>query len=300
MDSLIKAEIKKRFAGRSESGRLFHGRGHCFPGLEDVLVDWYDPVMLVTLYQQRSELWLRELVELLTAELDGVKTIVLQERFLKYSPSRILFGSLPEDVYALENGLKYRLCLNQSQNIGFFPDMSAARAFVKKRAAGRKILNLFAYSCSFSVAAIAGGAHQVVNLDMSCNALTLGRLNHQINSLDQRKASFMALEIFRSFSKLRKLAPFDLIICDPPAEQGKNFRAEKDWPKLVRKLPSLLRAGGEMMLCLSSPHLSPKYLENLISKNCPQAQLLQTFQAGIGFPEIDQEKGLNVLFYRIG
>lgn len=295
----LKIEIIKRLSDCHESKRLFHGRGHCFSGLEDVLIDWYDPVILIILYQQRSESWLSELVELLRSEIDGFQAIVLQERFIKYSPSRILFGQLPEEVYAFEHDLKYRLCLNQAQNIGFFLDMSVARKFIRDRAADKKILNLFAYSCSFSVAAIAGNAEQVINLDMNRNALALGRFNHQINNLDQRKASFMALELFRSFSKLKKLAPFDLIICDPPADQGKNFRAERDWPKLVNKLPSLLKTGGELLLCLSSPHLSPGYLEVLFRKNCPHAQLLNIFQAGENFPEIDKEKGLNILLYRV-
>ncbi len=298
--NLIETEIAKRDPVARESCRLFHGRGQCFPGYEDLLIDWFSPVVLITLYRRRDPLWLENLVELLTFKLGDLQAVVLQERFLKGAPSRILFGALPTEVYAVEAGLRYCLRLHEAQNIGFFADMSKGRSLVRERASGKKILNLFAYSCSFSVAAIAGGAAQVINLDMNRSALDLGRLNHQINNLDLRKASFLQLEIFRSFSRLRKIAPFDLVICDPPAEQGKNFQAERDWPKLVRKLPVLIKAGGEFLACLSSPHLRPAYLRELFTELCPQACLLQTIQADRNFPESDPERGLNLLHYRIG
>ncbi len=139
------------------------------------------------------------------------------------APGRMLQGVMPENLEALEAGLSFRLRLGEAQNIGFFPDMAVGRQLVRERAAGKRVLNLFAYSCSFSVAALAGGAAQVVNLDMNRGALELGRLNHRLNGLNLRRASFLPLEFFRSVCKLRKLGPFDLVICDPPAAQGNSF-----------------------------------------------------------------------------
>ena len=296
---LIQYKIKKRNHGEADSHRLFHGRGHCFLGYEDLLIDWFKPVVLVTLYSKREEAWLDQLVALLNSQIVTVEAILLQERYLKKSPSRILFGKLPEVVNVVEAGLKYRLRLHESQNVGFFPDMILGRTVVKEIAAEKTVLNLFSYSCSFSVAAIAAGAKHVVNLDMNRGALELGRLNHQINHLDMRKVSFLSLEIFRSFSKMNKLAPFDLIICDPPADQGDSFQPQRDWPRLVRKLPSLLKPGGEVLVCISSPYLFPDYIEQLFSKLCPQAQLLNILCSGGDFPELNQDKGLNVMHYKI-
>ncbi|MCK5916500.1 MAG: class I SAM-dependent methyltransferase, partial [Deltaproteobacteria bacterium] len=222
--NLIYSEIKNKTVNGKESRRLFHGRGHFFPGYEDLVIDWFKPVVLVTLYRQREDDWLERIVALLRSQLIGVQAIILQERYLHNSPSRILFGDLTTDVNAVEAGMKYHLRLNGAQNIGFFPDMARGRALVKKIAVKKKVLNLFSYSCSFSVAAISGGATQVINLDMNQGALDLGRANHQLNGLDLRKVSFLSLEIFRSFSRLRKLAPFDLVICDPPGEQGSSFQ----------------------------------------------------------------------------
>lgn len=295
----IKFEIETRILTGNESRRLFYGRGHCFSGYEDLVIDWFEPVVLVTLYRQREGGWLAQLVTFLRSQLVAVEAVILQERYLRGSPSRILFGELPSVVNAIEAGLKYRLRLHGTQNIGFFPDMAQGRALVKKLAAEKKILNLFSYSCSFSVAAISAGATHVVNLDMNRSALELGRLNHHLNNLDLRKVSFLPLELFRSFSKLRKLAPFDLIICDPPGEQGNNFQPQRDWSKIARKLPELLSSGGEMLICLSSPHLSSDYLQQIFTEFCPQAKLLQIVSAGKDFPELGPDKGTNILHYQL-
>ncbi len=296
--NFFKEKIDLGAVSKSESCRLFHGRGHCFPGYEDIVIDWYRPVVLIFLYRHRDNQWIDQLSEWLFS-LKGVDTVILQERYRSGTPSRLLAGELPENVDALEDGLRYRLRLNGAQNIGFFPDMATGRALVRNMAAEKKILNLFSYSCSFSVAAIAGGAEQVINVDMNRGALELGKLNHQINELDLRKASFLPLEIFRSFSRLRKLAPFDLIICDPPADQGDSFTAQRDWPKLIRKLPSLLTSGGELLLCMSSPYLSSDYMEQLVAEHCPAAQLLKTLYSGEKFPEVVAERGLVLLNYRV-
>lgn len=293
---VLQREIEKKGLLQCESRRLFHGRGHCFPGYEDVLVDWFSPVVLVTLYRRRPEEWLQQLVVWLRNYLSA-QAVVVQERHLREAPSRV-FGQLPQQVNAVEADLSYRLRLNKPQNIGFFLDMAIGRSVVRRSAAGKKILNLFAYTCSFSVAAIHAGARQVVNVDMSQGALRLGQLNHRLNHLDLRRASFLKLEIFRSVSRLRKLSPFDIIVCDPPSEQGSSFRAQRDWPKLACQLPQLLSPTGEMFLCLSSPWLTTSYLEDLFCKSSLPLQLIAKYQAGSDFPEKTIEKGLNILHYR--
>ncbi len=294
----IEIELNRHRPLDSASRRLFHGRGHCFPGFEDLVIDWFEPVVFVVLYQPRPEPFLTDLVDLLTSLSPTVATVLLQQRYLPGAPSRVLYGRLPEQVWAREGELSFKLRLGSAQNIGFFPDMAVGRSYVRELARGKKILNLFAYTCSFSVAAIAGAADKVVNLDMNRGALELGRQNHLANGLDLRKASFLALELFRSVSRLKKSAPFDLIVCDPPAAQGRSFQARRDWPKLLRKLPSLLVPGGEMLVCRSTPDLGAGYLENLFSDLCPTAQLIKRLLPGPDFPERDSDKGLMLLHYR--
>jgi 23S rRNA (cytosine1962-C5)-methyltransferase len=297
---IIHDEIIKHLPHADESRRLFHGRGQCFAGYDDLVIDYFPPVVMVILYRQRPQTWLDELVQLLIATLPNrPQAILLQERFLANGPSRLLQGTLPEHIEAREAGLSFRLRLGEAQNIGFFPDMAAGRKLVRERAKDKRVLNLFAYSCSFSVAALAGGATQVVNLDMNRGALELGKLNHRLNGIDLRQASFLPLEFFRSLSKLRKIGPFDLVICDPPASQGKSFTAEQHWPKLVRTLPKLVSSGGEILACLNAPNLGPDYLDDLFAETIPEAENLGLLTPGEDFPEANLACGVILHLYRL-
>ena len=297
---IIHNEIIKHLPRSGEARRLFHGRGRCFAGYDDLVIDYFPPVVMVILYRQRPQAWLDELTQLLDTTLpDKPSAILLQERFLTNAPSRLLQGTLPEELNALEAGLSFRLRLGEAQNAGFFPDMAIGRKLVRERAEGKCVLNLFAYSCSFSVVALAGGAAQVVNLDMNRGALELGKLNHRINDIDLRLASFLSLEFFRSVSKLRKIGPFDLVICDPPASQGKSFTAKRHWPKLVRSLPGLINPGGEILACLNAPDLGPDYLDDLFAEYLPAAEKIDHFTPGKDFPEARAERGVTLHLYRL-
>ncbi|WP_432821749.1 class I SAM-dependent methyltransferase [Trichloromonas sp.] len=296
---LIRDEIRRHLPQAGEARRLFHGRGHSFAGYEELTIDSFGPVLLVILYQRRSQPWLDELAALLRLEVAGTSAVLLQERFLPQSPSRLLWGELPDEVDALEGGLRFRLRLGQGQNIGFFPDMAVGRELVRKLAAGRRVLNLFAYTCSFSVAALAGGARQVVNLDMNKGALELGRFNHRLNGIDTRQVSFLPLELFRSFGKLLRLGPFDLVISDPPATQGASFTAERHWPKLLRRLPELLAPGADIIACRNGPGLPPGLIENLVAEQLPSAELLGRYLPGEDFPEAQPEQGVCLFHYRV-
>ena len=106
-----------------------------------------------------------------------------------------------------------------------------------------KVLNLFAYTCAFSVVALQAGARQVVNLDMSHGALAIGQHNHQLNGITAG-ASFLGHDLFTSWGKVNRGGPYDLVISDPPSFQKGSFVATKDYARLMRRLPELLAPGG--------------------------------------------------------
>jgi 23S rRNA (cytosine1962-C5)-methyltransferase len=134
---------------------------------------------------------------------------------------------------------------------------------------------------------------------MNQGALELGRLNHRLNGIDLRRACFLPLELFRSFGKLIRLGPFDLVICDPPATQGDSFTAVRHWPKLLRRLPQLLAPGGEFIACRNGPGLPPALIETLVIELLPAAQLLGCFRPGEDFPEAEPEQGTCLFHYRL-
>ena len=127
--------------------RLFHGRGHCYPGLEFVNVDWFSPVLWVVLYGEVAHKTVAEISELLrelAATTPAVQAVALQRREGGATRQTVVAGQLPQTVYACEQGMRYELNLSENQNIGFFLDAMPARQWVRQHAAGKRVLNLFA------------------------------------------------------------------------------------------------------------------------------------------------------------
>jgi 23S rRNA (cytosine1962-C5)-methyltransferase len=278
--------------------RLFHGRGHAYPGLAHVNVDWFSPVVLITLYQEVEEAWLSEQVIVIQQLLPQCLSIQVQYRSRKFSPSEVLWGEEITALSAQEHGLQYQLSLGKAQNSGLFLDMSNGRQWVKDNSEGKKVLNLFAYTCAFSIAAIAGGAEQVVNIDMSKGALSTGRENHKLNKQEASKVKYEGVDIFKSYGKLKKYGPYDLLICDPPSFQKGSVNIERDYQKIIRRLPVLMANNSDVILCLNSPDLSEDFLLAEVARECPQCQFQHRIENPEVFVEAEAGKGLKVLYFR--
>lgn len=291
---------KIRLQEKIDSYRVFHGRGRTFPGLEFVTIDFFQPVILLTLFAEPQEGWLSDLVSKSRMLFDENKTAFLvQSRHQAGAPSELLWGSLPEHCVALRGNLQFSLHLAQQQNSGFFLDMEPGRAWLQQRAHGKRVLNLFAYSCAFSVVAVAAGAAVVVNVDMSSAALNLGRSNHQLNGLDKTRSEFLAENILKSWGRIKKRGPYDLVIIDPPSYQKGSFIAEKDYAKVIRRLPELMPEGGLVLACLNAPELSEGFLRQVVTENCPEAEFVERLQSHKDFPDVDPEQQLKLLIYKV-
>ncbi|MFO1388056.1 class I SAM-dependent methyltransferase [Cellvibrio sp.] len=283
-----------------DSYRLLHGRGRCFDGLEFVNIDFFQPVLVVVFYKEPPENWLEDLTQFLNGSLcDRLSCVLVQRRYLANSPSEIVLGELPEKVFARRGRLLFNLHLNAQQNSGYFLDMESGRQWVEKHAAGKRVLNLFAYTCAFSVVAVAAGAEKVVNVDMSSPALNLGRANHQLNQLPKEKSEYVAENILKSWSRVKKPGPYDLVIIDPPSYQKGSFVAEKDYAKVIRRLPELMPQGGLVLACLNAPELSDAFLVEQFSEHLPQAELLERVQPHKDFPDVNPAQQLKLLAYKI-
>ena len=278
--------------------RLFHGRGHCYPGLEFVSVDWFSPVLLISLYKEPEAQWIKQLVDEVTQfdSNDAIESIILQHRYLKGAPSENLKGDIAGVYYAVEKGLKFRLNFKANQNVGFFLDMANCRQVLREQAKGKRVLNLFSYTCAFSVVAAEAGAEKVVNVDMAKGALNTGRLNHQLNDIDTRSVSYMSHDIFKSWGKIRKYGPYDLVIIDPPSFQAGSFNVKKDYQKIVRKLAGLLAPQAQVIACLNSPDLSFDFLRELFEEvgGFVERNVIEPPQS---FPESDANRGLKTLLF---
>jgi len=225
-------------------------------------------------------------------------TLVVQRRYIKTAPSEILLGDIPQDLYIVENGMKLKLNLLSNKNNYYFADMKKGREFVRKNAKDKTVLNLFSYTCAFSISAKLGGASKVSNIDMSKSALSTGRENHQLNDIDTRGVAFLPYNILKSFSRIKKQGPYDLIIIDPPTFQRGSFEATKDYQKIISKLPMIASTNCTLLACLNSPNLDAQFLKNLVKELAPSFKFVKQLENVKEFASLDESRSLKNLVFR--
>lgn len=153
---------------------------------------------------------------------------------------------------ATENNLNYELRSDQGMSPGLFLDQRENRLWVQSNSKNKTVLNLFSYTCGFSLNAAKGGAKKVVSVDVSSAFLEWGKRNFQLNDLDPTQYEFWSADSIEFLKRTLKInRKFDLIICDPPSfgrsKQG-VFNIEKDFSKMVSLIGELLAPKGKMLL----------------------------------------------------
>ena len=259
----LRAAAGRRFAlarqPDTDTFRLCHGAGDGVPG---VTVDRYGDWLVAGLVEPATER--RELV------LDALASLGARGVYLKLPPRSArrlepaqlgeLAPPLPvrgEPAPALfevrEHGLRFGVSLGDGLSTGLFLDQRANRQRVRAAAHGRRVLNLFAYSGSFTVAAIAGRAAATVTVDVSRKALDRAASN--IAALgaqpgDHRLERADAAEWLERAA--RRGERFDLVVLDPPSfatTKHARFAAAEDFGRLASSCLRCLAPGGQLLAC---------------------------------------------------
>ena len=265
-------------------------------------LDWFAPVWVLTSFKPVTEEELAQCQAALQARWDTLApgeplNWVYQCRSAGQAETRLMAGSVPEEHVVTEQGARYRVHVLRGQNHGLFLDMAKGRKWLKNHAKHENVLNLFAYTCAFSVVALQGGAAQVVNLDMSQAALAVGQQNHRLNDLPL-KARFLGHDLFKTWGKVSKMGPYGVIVVDPPSYQKGSFIATKDYSKIIRRLPDLLEPQGHVLLCLNAPELDTQFLHHQVAEAAPSLRFIERLPNPDAFVDIDPEKSLKVLHYQ--
>ena len=297
----------------ADAHRIFHGRGGLHPGCEHWALDFFPPVFLLTSFQPTSDEELAAVGSALAARWQQIApgqvlNWVYQCRFEGQTDTRLMAGSVPEPHVVSEQGARFRVNLLKGQNHGLFLDMAEGRRWVRDFALAYKaqqsvqerglaVLNLFAYTCAFSVVALQAGARLVVNVDMGQGAMATGQQNHQINGITAG-ASFLVHDIFKTWGKINRSGPYGLVIVDPPSYQKGSFIATKDYAKLMRRLPDLLAPGGTALLCLNAPELGVEFLQDQMREVVPELEYVERVANPAVFADVDAQRSLKVLVYK--
>ena len=204
------------------------------------------------LTEEEHEQWLNESLRIISKVTNVAdEKIYLKERKRKTERTDQYqkTGEEKEFFVVEEGGLKFKINLSDYLDTGLFPDHRITREMVRKEAADKKVLNLFAYTGSFSVYAAAGGAAGVTTVDLSNTYIRWARDNFELNGFsDASKYHFITADVLQYLDEL-KLNSFDIIVMDPPtfsnSKKMKDFLdVQHDHADLINKCLLALKPGG--------------------------------------------------------
>jgi len=289
--------------------RVVHGESDGLPG---VVADRFGDVVVVQLSSAGADAWRGPIVDGLVGAtgascvyersdaevrgLEGLAPVV-----------GVVAGRLPGDVVLTEAGLRFHVDVAAGQKTGFYLDQRDNRARVGAASAGRRVLNAFCYTGAFTLAALAGGAREVLSIDSAGEALRLAERNLAANpALPAARATWREADVFTDLRRLRNEGKsFDLIVLDPPkfaptaAHAERAARAYKDINLLALKL---LAPGGLLATFSCSGGVSADLFQKIVAGAAVDARAEAVIVArltasadhpvALGFPEGDYLKGL--------
>lgn len=258
----------------TDAYRLVNAENDDLPGIR---VDVYGAHAVVTLDSPSLE----SLLDPLLSALGPMESVHLawrpdpRENHRIWPKPRLLSGTSPaSDVPVRERGMTLLVRPGAGKDIGVYTDMRDNRAWLEPHWRGRAVLNLFAHTGAFSVAAARGGASEVVTVDLSEAYLARASANFAANGLQAGELlaedSFKALDRFR-----RKGRTFDIVVCDPPGHShgdGGAWTGEKDWPRLAAACLRVLRPGGWLVAASNLGSQSPKQFQGQLGEGARRAE----------------------------
>ena len=203
------------------------------------------------------------------------------------SPRLVTGRPAPDEFRVMENGLGFLLSFREGYSTGLFLDQRDNRRRLLTNyvasglvpfpdgASGAEMLNVFAYTCAFSVAAAKAGA-RVTSLDLSKKYLDWGRRNFELNGLDPKDHDFIYGDAFDWMRRLRKRGrQYDVLVLDPPtfstSKRGGAFRAEKDYGELVAVALPLVKSGGMVLASTNAARLKPADFSSMVERAVGEA-----------------------------
>ena len=230
--------------------RLVHGEGDLLPGL---VVDVYGRTAVVQCHSvgmYHSRLLIADAIR----KAYGEEIEAIYDKSSQTLPFKADLGAIDgylwgrsenPDAVVLENGLKFKVNWEEGQKTGFFIDQRVNRDLVRQYSRGRKVLNTFCYTGGFSVAALAGGATEVVSIDLSERAVKLADENVRLNFGQEAKHEAIACNAVEYLKDID--SDYDLIILDPPAF-AKHHKvlgnALQGYKKINARALQKIRSGG--------------------------------------------------------
>ncbi len=254
-------EYRKKFADL-RSCRLIFAESD---GLPAMIVDSFGGVLVMQCLSLGMERFKMDVVQALSELLqpDGIyERNDVPVRALEGLDQKkgLLWGSVPDRVEMMENGVRFLVDVKEGQKTGFFLDQKENRAAIAPFARDAKVLDCFTHTGSFALHAGHYGAREVLGVDISDHACTVARENTAANGLEKSVQFTQA----NAFDFLRtqwdQKEQYDMIILDPPAFTKTRSAIEgatRGYKEINLRAMKLLRDGGYLVTCSCSQHILP-------------------------------------------
>jgi len=248
--------------------RLFNGFLEGFPALS---VDVYARTIILHNYASAptddqsgaAQAWIIE-------KLPWVECIIVKNRSGQNASQKrgsLVYGKNP-DQKIFENGAWYAIDLTMNRDASFYMDTRNLRSWAQANLAGKTVLNTFAYTGSLGVAALAGGAVRVLQLDRNPAFMNLARQSYALNGLPVDSRDFLAQDFFPAVGQLKRSGQtFDCVFIDSPffATTAKGtVDLETGSTRLINKVRPLINDGGRLVAINNALFVSGReYLASL-------------------------------------
>ncbi|MEO7717556.1 MAG: class I SAM-dependent methyltransferase [Capsulimonas sp.] len=276
--------------------RLFNGFYEGFPNL---VVDLYGRTLIVYNYAHTpsdADDAIGEAFEFFQEALPWVTSILVKARYgalEEEKKGRLLWGS-GIDKRIRENGVAYAVDLRINQDASFYLDTRHLREWAKDNLEGKTVLNTFAYTGSIGIAARAGGASRVVQIDLSRTFLNVAKESCTINGFSIDRLDFQAGDFFPRVSHLKRdAARFDCVFVDPPLyskTRGGKVDLMEESHRILNKVRPLINDGGWLVTINNALFVSGAEYMAMLESLCADGYLsiettIPVPQDFIGFSE---------------
>jgi 23S rRNA (cytosine1962-C5)-methyltransferase len=237
--------------GRHDTAfRLFNGFVEGFP---DLVVDLYARTLVLVNYAQQPHEGLAVLAvaqQFFLQRLPWLHSVIVKTRHSVDNVERrgvLVYGTSP-DRKVREHGIWYAVDLMLNLDASLYLDTRNLRSWAISKLAGMRVLNTFAYTGSLGVAALAGGARQVIQMDLNRRFLNLAKDSFTLNGFPIRRADFLSGDFWALTSRLNRAgALFDCVFVDPPffslTERGRVDLVEHS-SRVINKVRPLVAHNG--------------------------------------------------------
>jgi 23S rRNA (cytosine1962-C5)-methyltransferase len=299
LDRSIRRRASLHRPGELTAFREVYAESDAVPG---VIVDRYDRFRVVQFLTAGAERWREAILGCLAdrGDCDGIyERSDVDVRGLEGLPLRAgpAWGQMPpEDLVIVEDGLRYRVDVVHGQKTGLYLDQRENHKLLRSLLAGGEVLNCFAYTGGFTLAALAGGAEKVVSIESSGAALQLARQNVALNGLVSERCEWLEGDVFVELRRMRDRGlAFDAIVLDPPrfaATASQAHRAARGYKDINLLGFKLLRPGGLLFTFSCSGGIGVELFEKIVADAALDAGVQASVVAWLAQP-MDHPVALN-------